>query len=1216
MKSLSPLPIARCICSLAYCKIANRTHDRDWWEMLKRLRIGTKIGATFGLGLAIFATIGIVSYQGTRQSIETARRVDHTYKVLGGLESILFLMIEAENGQRGYLLTGDLSHLQPYNLAINTAQQKVDSVRQLTTDNPTHQQDITQLEALVDQRIEIMKERIALRRSRGLQAVLRDNSVRRGKPVTDQIQRVIAQMKVREQVLLAQRSTNANIAARNTLDSIVIGMPLAFMLLAILGVLLNRHISTPLTRVSRVAERITDGDLTAQLPMLDRQDEIGILTRTLRQMVDNLRDSLQKSDRQTWLQTNLAEFSHLIQGERSLEAVSRLMLSHLAPLVGSQHGAFYVMNTEQSPPVLKLLSSYAYQERKQLSNQFHLGEGLVGQCALEKQRILLTDVPGDYIRIRSGLGDASPTNVIVLPVLFENEVVAAIELASFQKFTEIQLTLLDRLAQSIGVVLKAIAADAKTQQLLQESQALAEELRSQQEKLYQSNQQLQDKTRDLEESELRLQEQQEELKVSNEELQQLNEELEEKAELLAAEKREVERKNDEIDQAMLALQEKAEQLEISSRYKSEFLANMSHELRTPLNSLLILAKILSDNAEQNLTEKQVEYSRTIYSSGNDLLTLINDILDLAKIESGTIAIDIEPINLADIQASLDRTFRQVANSKGLAFSIERDPQTPEVIATDSKRLQQILKNLLANACKFTERGSVTMRIGVTQEQKVFFAVQDTGIGIPQDKQQLVFEAFQQVDGTTSRKYGGTGLGLSISRELAHRLGGFLSVTSEPDRGSTFTLYLPHAQSAITTTPEPVPRPAPMAPLTAELPDDRASIQPGDRVLLIIEDDANFVKILTDIARQQGFKVLAALRSQSGLALAQQFKPRAILLDLHLPDLDGWTVLDRLKHDPELRHIPVHILSSDDQRQRGLQLGAIAYLQKPVSSEDLTQLFGEIQSFIARRVKNLLIIEDDTVQAQSIIELIGNGDVNSIAAYTAKEALSTLQTQQIDCVVMDLGLPDMSGFELIEQIKQDETLSKTPIIIYTGKELTRQEETQLKRLAETIIIKDVRSPERLLDETALFLHRVQANLPEPKRQILEDLQQADSVLTHKKILIVDDDVRNIFALTSLLERQHMEVFYAENGREGIEVLQAHPEMNVVLMDIMMPEMDGYETTRNIREQPQFRSLPIIALTAKAMQGDREKCIEAGASDYITKPVDTEQLLSLLRVWLYR
>ena len=1185
--------------------------------MLKRLRIGTKIGATFGIGLAIFAAIGVISYNGTRQLIDTSGWVTHTYRVLGELEDILSLIKDAENGQRGYLLTGEAPYLEPYNSASANLKPKVESLRQLTVDNPAQQRSLERLSVVLDQRVDIMRQRIELRRTRGLQAALKDDTVQRGKPIMDEIRQIIAQMKSREQALLDQRSTNANRAAQHTLDTISFGIPLGFALLTVLGVLLNRHISRPLTQVSDTAEKIANGDLSAELPSLNRQDEVGTLTRTFKQMVANLRDSVETSDRQSWLQSNLAEFAHLIQGERNLEAVARLMLSHLAPLVGAQYGAFYIMNAEQSPPVLKLLSSYAYQERKQLSNQFHLGEGLVGQCALEKQRIVLTNAPSDYIRIRSGLGDASPLNVIVLPVLFENEVVSVIELASFQAFTEIQLTLLDRLAQTIGVVLKAIAADAKTQQLLEESQSLTEELQNQQEELYRSNRQLQEQAAALEQSELRLQEQQEELKVSNEELQQLNEELEEKAELLAAQKREVEQKNGEIDQAMLALQEKAEQLEISSKYKSEFLANMSHELRTPLNSLLILAKILTDNPDHNLTDKQVEYSRTIYSAGNDLLTLINDILDLAKIESGTIAIEVESLNLNELQLNLDRTFRQIATSKGLVFSIDRDPQAPETISTDSKRLQQVLKNLLANAFKFTEQGSVTVRIGSTDNQKIFFAVSDTGIGIAPEKQQLIFEAFQQVDGTTSRKYGGTGLGLSISRELAYRLGGSIQLTSEPARGSTFTLYLPQGSPQVQTAiVPPVSQLMTIAPLVADLPDDRASIQPGDRVLLIIEDDTNFVKILTDIARQQGFKVLAALRSQTGLTLAQQFKPRAILLDLHLPDLDGWTVLDRLKHDPELRHIPVHILSSDDQRQRGLQLGAIAYLQKPVSAEDLSQLFGEIQSFIDRRVKNLLVIEDDKTQARSIIELIGNGDVNSIAVYTAKSALETLQAQQIDCVVMDLGLPDMSGFDLIEHIKQDEALSKIPIIIYTGKELTRQEETQLKRLAETIIIKDVRSPERLLDETALFLHRIQANLPKPKRQILEDLHQVDSVLANKKVLIVDDDVRNIFALTSLLERQQMQALYAENGREGIETLQANPDINVVLMDIMMPEMDGYETTRAIRQKQEFRSLPIIALTAKAMQGDREKCIEAGASDYITKPVDTDQLLSLLRVWLYR
>jgi CheY-like chemotaxis protein/signal transduction histidine kinase len=1190
--------------------------------MLNRLRIGTKIGATFSIGLAIFAAIGIISYRGTRQLIDNQERVTHTYQVLSGLDEIHSQVKDAESAVRGYLLRPDLQSLEPYNTARSTLDSKIAEVRQLTSDEPAQQQSFDRLEPLIDRRFDIMEQRIKARQI-GLQEAVRTDKIPNPVPLTKEIGDLITEMKGREQALLKQRSTATNLAGQNTLNSILYGIPLGFALLGVLGFLLNRHISKPLTEVSRTAEKIAAGDLSIRLQPLPREDEVGVLTRTFNQMVDNLRESLQKSDRQSWLQSNVAEFGHLIQGERQLETVARLMLSYVTPLVGAQHGAFYVMDAEQSPPVLKLLSSYAYHDRKHLSNQFHLGEGLVGQCALEKQRILLNQVPNDYIRIRSGLGDMQPFNVIVLPVLFEEQVVSVIELASIQQFSELHLALLDRLAQTLGVVLRAIEADAKTQRLLVESQALAEELRNQQEELRHSNETLRQQAAALEESELRLQEQQEELKVSNEELQQLNEELEEKAELLSVQNREVERKNGEIDQAMLALQEKAEQLEISSKYKSEFLANMSHELRTPLNSLLILAKILSDNAEQNLTDRQVEYSRTIYSAGNDLLTLINDILDLAKIESGTIAIETEPVRLAELRQNLDRSFRQIATSKELDFSITIESNTPETIYTDGKRLQQILKNLLANAFKFTEQGSVKVQISSASNSQITFAVSDTGIGIPPDKQQLIFEAFQQVDGTTSRKYGGTGLGLSISRELAHRLGGSIHLASEPERGSTFTLMLPHTfnQTLVDSKPSAsVPAPVPLPPVSSapsdDLDDDRASIHQNDRVLLIIEDDANFAKILMDIAREQGFKVLCALRSQPGLVLAKQFKPHAILLDLHLPDIDGWAVLDRLKHDADLRHIPVHILSSDDQRQRGLQLGAIAYLQKPVSSDDLDKLFGEIQVFIDRRVKNLLIIEDDAVQAKSIIDLIGNGDVKSIAASTAKEALAALEANYIDCIVMDLGLPDMSGFDLIEQIKQDEALSKIPIIIYTGKELTRQQETQLKRLAETIIIKDVRSPERLLDETALFLHRVQANLPKPKRQILEDLHQVDSVLVNKKILIVDDDVRNIFALTSLLERQQIEVLYAENGREGIEMLQAHPDINLVLMDIMMPEMDGYETTRAIRQISEFQALPIIALTAKAMQGDREKCIEAGASDYITKPVDPEQLLSLLRVWLYR
>ncbi|MEH2349779.1 MAG: response regulator [Nostoc sp.] len=1215
--------------------------------MLNRLKIGTKIGVGFALSLATLTVIGLISYQSTNELIETSRKETHTYQVLSQLEDLNLQLTNAETGQRGYIITGEQRYLEPYNAAIEVLNQRVKELQRLTSDNPNQQNRLDILQPLLINRMAVMKDVIKLRQSQGLEPAQKAILTDQGKQMMDQIKKIIQAMKAEENVLLKQRSDKAQAAAQQTLSSIVYSIPLFSLILALIGFSLTKNISVPLKQVSDLADKMADGDLSVSLPDSDRLDEIGLLTRTFNQMIANLRNTTQKNDEQNWLKSNLAEFTQMLQGQRHLESATSLILSNLAPLVGASQGVFYSVASLDDQPVLKLLSSYAYKERKNLANQFRLGEGLVGQCALEKQRILLTEVPSDYIRISSGLGEAPPLNIIVLPVLFETEVSAVIELASFGSFSHLHLTFLEQLSENLGVFLNNIASQLQTQQLLEESVALTEELQTQQEELQQSSQRLEEQTHELEESQFLV-------KQSNEELQQLNEELEEKAELLEVQNREVARKNQEVERARQSFEEKAEQLALSSKYKSEFLANMSHELRTPLNSLLILARLLSDNSLNNLTDKQVEYSRTIYSAGTDLLELINDILDLAKIESGTMSLNIEQIDFADLETSLEQTFRQVAHNKELSFTIELDDKLPATISNDSKRLQQVLKNLLANAFKFTEKGGVKLGISMSSDAAqvdnpmIAFAVSDTGIGIPDEKQKIIFEAFQQADGTTSRKYGGTGLGLSISRELAQLLGGRIKLVSQAGQGSTFTLYLPrrqekNGQNTLTsleptltstirkastirkevplveskpTTVDTSPTGKVSTTFPHEIPDDREIIQPGDRVLLIIEDDDKFARILLDMAREQGFKTIVALQSKQGLVLAQEFKPDAIMLDIYMPEMDGWTVLDRLKHKPDTRHIPVHILSVDERQQRGLQLGAITYLQKPVSPEALTQVLTDIKGFIERQVRNLLIVEDDRVQAQSIIELIGNGDVQSTAVGTGAEALNILRSHHFDCMVLDLGLPDMSGFELIEQIKQEPRLLKLPIIVYTGKELNRQEETQLRGLAETIIIKNVRSPERLLDETALFLHRVQANLPPPKRQMLEQLHQNDPVLTNRKILIVDDDLRNIFALTSFLESYQMQVLFAENGRDGIEMLQTNPDINIVLMDIMMPQMDGYETTRAIRQRQQFRSLPIIALTAKAMPGDREKCIEAGASDYITKPVDTEQLLSLLRVWLYR
>jgi CheY-like chemotaxis protein/Skp family chaperone for outer membrane proteins len=919
-------------------------------------------------------------------------------------------------------------------------------------------------------------------------------------------------------------------------------------------------------------------------------------------------------------------------------------------------------------PVLKLAATYAYKERKHLAKQFHIGEGLVGQAAFEKQRILLQNAPDDYITINSGLGEAKPMQIVVLPIVFEGAVLAVMELATFTAFSDTYVSLLDQLTESIGVVLNTIQANMRTEELLAQSQSLAEELQAQQEELTETNKRLEQQAKSLQASE-------ELLKTQQEELQQTNEELEEKARLLQTQNEEVEHKNREVENAKRQLEEKARQLALTSKYKSEFLANMSHELRTPLNSLLILAKLLAENPDNNLTGKQVDFARTIHSSGQDLLTLINDILDLSKIESGMMTISLGDLPFTELAESMDKTFRQVANDKRLDFHIDLDASLPRTIHTDATRLQQVLKNLLGNAFKFTEKGGVTLRAATVGEgwtpghetlerasSVIAFSVSDTGIGIPDEKQRIIFEAFQQADASTTRKYGGTGLGLSISREIARLLGGEIRVSSEEGNGSSFTLFLPQSYvaptrrrdedrasametpiepaislrraddsdaKARTSTPEVTKfearrtrreddsRAEEMQLVVEEqVPDDRDSIAEGDRLVLIVEDDVTFASILLDMAHDKGFKGVVATRGESGLNLAKRYRPDAITLDIALPDMEGWTVLDRLKHDKSTRHIPVHIISGDDETARGLKLGAFAQVQKPVTKEALDEAFAKIKGFVDRPNKSLLIIEDNEQQRSAISELIGgDGDVDITSAASGEEALQILRGRRFDCMVLDLGLPDMNGFEFISRMRNELGVDDIPIVVYTGRELTKKEETELKRMAEAIIVKDARSPERLLDETALFLHRVEANLPEQKRQILEQLHESDPVLAGKKALIVDDDMRNIYALTSLLERHKMNVLYAESGADGIEQLSSHPDIDVVLMDVMMPEMDGYEAMRRIRAMDEYKNLPMIALTAKAMKGDREKCMEAGASDYITKPIDAQQLISLLRVWLY-
>jgi CheY-like chemotaxis protein/HAMP domain-containing protein/GAF domain-containing protein len=987
------------------------------------------------------------------------------------------------------------------------------------------------------------------------------------------------------------------------------------------------NLTTQVRAISDVATAVTKGDLTRSITV-DALGEVAALKDNINQMIVNLKETTQKNTEQDWLKTNLAKFSGMMQGQKNLETVSRLIMSQLTPLVSAHHGAFFMMEHEGSAPLLKLVSTYAYRERKSVANRFRLGEALVGQCALEKKTILLTRVPADYIQISSGLGESSPLNIIVLPVLFEGEVKAVIELASFHPFSAIHQLFLDQLTESIGVVLNMIGANMRTEELLQQSQSLTQELQSQSNELTQ---------------------QQDELRRSNSALEKQALELEDKAKLLEEQNSKVEVKNREVEQARVSLEEKAEQLSLISKYKSEFLANMSHELRTPLNSLLILAKLLSENKAKNLTDRQVEYARTIYSSGGDLLTLINEILDLSKVEAGKMQVEPRNIRLDEIREFVERSFRPLAEEKELQFKVELDSRLPDHIRTDPQRLQQILKNLLANALKFTAKGHVMLRVKPaaadiafsnealgTADRVIAFSVSDTGIGIPKNKQRLIFEAFQQADGTTSRQYGGTGLGLSISRELARLLGGEIQVSSEPNRGSTFTLYVPDRYvSPLVPTEEGHHRgdfeifrdggadaALPAAPLaepdwtvSSPIVDDREHIRKGDRVLLVIEDDLKFARILVNMARENGFKVVVAHRGDTGLALANQLLPNAITLDIRLPAVDGWGVLDRLKRNPGTRHIPVHVISVAERTKGAATMGAFAFLEKPVSKDALDGAFAHISQFLNRGARRLLLVEDNDDERKAISDLVGEGqDVEVTQVKTAEEALQALDKQEFDCVVLDLMLPGMNGVQLLEQVKTQERFRNLPVVIFTGRELTDDESGSLRQYAEAVILKNgSQSLERLLDQTALFLHRVESNLPHRTQTILQQARTAAANLAGLKVLIVDDDVRNIFALMSVLEGHEIQVLAAENGLAGIEALEQNPEINLVLMDIMMPGMDGYETMQAIRAKPQFESLPIIAVTAKALAEDRERCLAAGASDYIPKPVEPERLLELIRFW---
>jgi CheY-like chemotaxis protein/signal transduction histidine kinase/HAMP domain-containing protein len=993
--------------------------------------------------------------------------------------------------------------------------------------------------------------------------------------------------------------------------------------------------------LTRAADAIGQGDYKVDVQVRSDQD---ILSNAIIRMKNNLLKMTEENTRQNWHEAGQAELGNKIRGDQNIVELAQNVINFLANYLNSQIGVIYLQDEDN---MLRLYASYAYKKRKNVANAFKPGEGLVGQAALEKKSILITEVPDDYIRINSGLGESKPLNILVTPLIYDGQVSGIIELGSFGEFYDQHFYFMEQAAESIAITLQSALARVRVKQLLEKTQLQARELQVQQEELKATNEEMQTQQEELrvanEELEAQtqaLKQSEEMLKKQQEELKSSNIELERQTKILQTHQQEIEQKNIALEKARLEIEKKAKELESSSEYKSEFLANMSHELRTPLNSIQILSRLLFDNKEHTLTDKQVNFARTIHSSGSDLLNLINEILDLSKIEAGKMIINTEEMPLSLLPAYLQQNFEHLTQEKGIYLKIELGQELPGNILTDRQRVEQIMKNLLSNAIKFTEKGGITVRIsrpaggvnlkqsGLDPRKTIGIFVQDSGIGIPPEKKELIFQAFQQVEGTTDRKYGGTGLGLSISLELAKLLGGEIQVESELGQGSTFALYLPQENKtepvenneteqdkntaiSITATATPLP-----VKLVNEIRDDRLNIKENDRSMLIVEDDANFAKLLFVIAREKGFKCLLAEDGEAGLQLANQYKPSAMILDVGLPRMNGWTVMGHLKNNPATRYIPVYFISGHDTRMKALQMGAIGFLGKPVTLDGLNHAFDRINKMLSREIKKLLIVEDDKTMCDNIVELIGNSDVLVTTTSKGKEAMQLLSQDDFDCMVLDLGLADISGFDLIEKIHGYENISDLPIIIYTGKDLNKKEESRLRKHADSIIIKGVKSTDRLLDEVSLFLHRGDHDHHQQKREKVKAKLSEEKIFSGKKILLIDDDARNIFALSSVLEEQDIEVLDAENGLDALKLLEQQDHIDLILMDIMMPELDGYETIRRIRKFTKYAQIPIIALTAKAMKGDRQKCIESGASDYLSKPVDMEKLMSLLHVWLHR
>jgi signal transduction histidine kinase/CheY-like chemotaxis protein/CHASE3 domain sensor protein len=1112
-----------------------------------------------GVVVAFFAGSSAITYLNTRTLRESARWVTHTQEVIGALEDLLSLMKDAETGQRGFIITGDEKYLDPYNSALTTTDARLEDVARLTADNANQQARIPELKFQISEKRRELANIISIQRASGFEPARDRLATDQGKIAMDAIRVQIAAMKQEEHTLLANRLKQSEdsfrAAVRSAVGSGVLGIALA-------GI------------IAWLVERATHA-----------------------------------REKEEWLKGGQAGLSEKLMGDQKIEELGQNALSFVCEYLNAKVGAIFVADEGG----FRRCATYAVPSSTDLPDRFTPGEGLLGQAAKDGHAFHVNDVPEGYLTIGSSLGRDRPRHLLIAPAKADGAVNSVIELGFFEPVDEGSIELMTRCAEIIGVAVRSGQSRSRILELLEETQRQAEELQMQSEELRVSNEELEEQTRALQQSQARLEQQQSEL-------EQNNMQLEEQTQLLESQK-------DDLSQAKLKLENQARVVEQASRYKSDFLANMSHELRTPLNSSLILAQLLAENRGGNLTDEQIKFARTIQSSGNDLLALINDVLDLAKIEAGRMDLKPQPVVLTNLLDGLRSQFEPVANNRRLALQFRVAPGAPESIETDPQRLEQVLRNLLSNALKFTEHGEVVMDVSAAGSGRIAFTVRDTGIGIDPSQQRIIFEPFCQADGTTNRKYGGTGLGLSISRELARLLGGEIRLTSELGHGSTFTVILPesHTAPAVEVRPEPqsvAPKPTSSVKQTVRTnPYDREKLTASSRSLLVVDDDPRYAEILADLAHAQNFQCLVTGSAEEALALAREHLPSAVLLDVGLPDGSGLFVLERLKHDARTRHIPVHVLSGNDYSEKAMAMGAIGYMLKPVPREKIEEALHALETRLTHRLRRVLVVEDDSVQRAALCQLLASREVEAIGAPDAEDCLSQLRTNTVDCMVLDLSLPDASGFSLLEKINEDDSYPFPPVIIYTGRELTADEEQALRRYSKSIIIKGAKSPERLLDEVALFLHQVVADLPVEQQRMIENAHSREAALEGKRVLLVEDDVRNVFAITSLLEPLGLTLEVARNGREALAALKRvrerkSPAIDLVLMDIMMPEMDGMTAMREIRQQPGWKKLPIIALTAKAMPNDQEQCLAAGANDYLAKPLDVEKLVSLVRVWMPR